>query len=1034
MATRSLGGIDIKFMADTSAAIAAMQALRAEVREVANAFKKASSDIARNTTKMADSVQRSFQKQAEAARNAQQAYDKQTQKMLSDANKMFGPTKSLGARAATALGQDPRLGLSVSQIRALDKAITDSGRTRAAAEVKYQKDVAKAAKERYDRTRQMAREGDKEWIGTTKMSQRMADAAQPRLGLSDAQRRAAEAGFTRMPFDEVLRHARAFGEGFTEYVTAPIMQFARESVAAFELFDQKMTESTSIMEVTTSQVAALREQAIQLSYQGPQSASTLAEGYYFLASAGYSAAQSLELLPAIQKFATAGAFNLAEAVTFASDAHRALGLAEKDEVKNRNNLVKVTDVLVKANSLVNANVRQLSIALTTQAAASLRTFHKSIEEGVAVLAAFAEQGVKAHIAGTTLSRVLRLLNQSALKNADTHARLGFHVFDAQGKMRNLADIVQNLEHILGPMNDEMRASTLAALGFEARIQQAILPLIGMSQKIREYEAVLKSAGGATENVSNKQMKSFHNQMQMVGNQITSLKIKVGELLAPTVLFFGKIIGDLAEALRSAHPALQTVLITFAGLLTIIGPVTVGLAALVLGWRYLVTLLPAGTVQMKLATAAATAFKFALIGIGVAIAGGTLVALANMVSGTADLNKELERSKELSTEVRDNYATMMRKTISTTSDQGDPTKRRGELKALQQGMEREAAGLLARREAVKKTLLADLTLENLAAARVEIEDLTKRYETMKEMIKLVGEELKKSGKAAEVLKQQTPDIIKDLEEQRDLFGLKGPALDVAKAKRKGGLPPEFEAMAADLVKALEVKEAQKDLKEDLEKTTQELRKQAETFGMTSEEAKVYELRMKGVKEVQLKELQALAANVKKKEEHKKLMDEAKKITEDSRTPLQKFNERMVELNKMFGMGMITKPIFLQAVEKAKNEFNEAATSAKKAKEEILKLDQVLFGSTEARARVEAFRDQYGMAARMGMTPDGKAAQLTLPPQLAGPVQPGKGGFDVKARQAVEDHDRTMTVELLKQAVKLLTAIKDKPEQRVRAAGL
>src|SRR5690606_21262168 len=112
-------------------------------------------------------------------------------------------------------------------------------------------------------------------------------------------------------------------------------------------------------------------------------------------------------LKPMQDFATAGAFDLALATDLATDAQSALGMTSKDVAKDQENLIRVTDVLVKANTLANANVQQFSEAITNDAGAALKAFGKDIEEGAAILAAYADQGTKGQVAGSNLSRVMR---------------------------------------------------------------------------------------------------------------------------------------------------------------------------------------------------------------------------------------------------------------------------------------------------------------------------------------------------------------------------------------------------------------------------------------------------------------------------------------------------------------------------------------------------------------------------------------------------------------------------------------------------
>ncbi|MHC4867728.1 MAG: phage tail tape measure protein, partial [Planctomycetota bacterium] len=121
-----------------------------------------------------------------------------------------------------------------------------------------------------------------------------------------------------------------------------------------------------------------------------------------------------------------------------------------------------------------------SEALTNKAGAALKIVGKDIEEGVAVLAAFADQGLKGAEAGTALNIVMRDMQTKALQNTRAFKQFNVSVFDAYGKMRNMADILRDIE----------------------------LALIGLSDAIRQYETALKSAADTTVEVADKQLTPF----------------------------------------------------------------------------------------------------------------------------------------------------------------------------------------------------------------------------------------------------------------------------------------------------------------------------------------------------------------------------------------------------------------------------------------------------------------------------------------------------------------------------------------------
>lgn len=288
-------------------------------------------------------------------------------------------------------------------------------------------------------------------------------------------------------------------------------------------------------------------------------ATAAAESFFFLASAGLSAEQSIAALPAVAEFAKAGMFSMALATDLATDAQSALGLTVDNTSQNLENLTRVTDVLVKANTLANATVEQFSTALTNEAGAALKTFGKDIEEGVAVLAAFADQGVKGQVAGTGLSRILRLMSSAAIKNATAYEDLGIEVFNQAGEMNNLADIIDDLTVALGGMSDEQRTASLEALGFQARVQGVIQPLLGTADAIREYEVQLRTAGGTTQDVAERQMQAPFERLGRSVEAFKNIAIDAGsnilEILIPAMELAAENADLLADAILSVTVAL-----------------------------------------------------------------------------------------------------------------------------------------------------------------------------------------------------------------------------------------------------------------------------------------------------------------------------------------------------------------------------------------------------------------------------------------------------------------------------------------------
>ena len=378
-----------------------------------------------------------------------------------------------------------------------------------------------------------------------------------------------------------------------------ITAFSGLSLKSFAGFDDALTQSLAIMEDVSDAIRKdMAKAAKDVALTTRFSAKDAAASYFFLASAGLDAKQSIEALPQVAQFAQAGMFDMARATDLLTDAQSALGLTVKDDVAaNMRNMVRVSDTLVAANQKANATVQQFSEALTNRAGAALRALGKDVEEGVAVLAAYADQGEKGQRAGEQLNIVLRDLQKSALDNRSAFDQAGVTVFDASGEMANLGEIIGDLEDHLAGLSDEQKRVALTTLGFQERSLSSLVTLMGTSDAIRDYEAALRDATGTTQSVAEKQLQSLAAQFDLLKSHVEVAMINIGGAIAPLVeTLFGPLraalswVSGLFESNnRFARIAAQGVAILGGGLVVLSG-VLFGTALAVKGYAFALTTL------------------------------------------------------------------------------------------------------------------------------------------------------------------------------------------------------------------------------------------------------------------------------------------------------------------------------------------------------------------------------------------------------------------------------------------------------------
>jgi len=420
---------------------------------------------------------------------------------------------------------------------------------------------------------------------------------------------------------------RAVGESFvsvgkkmTMFVTGPLAAVGAVGVKSFSDFNEAMTKSTSIMSGVTDDLRKNMENVAKgISKESITAPKALAESYFFLASAGLSAEQSMGALAAVEKFAVAGAFDMALATDLLTDSQMALGLASKDTEENLENLIKVSDALALANIQSNASMQQFAEALTADAAISARQFGMELETTMAVLNSYAAQGKKGAEAGNMLGRATRLLKAAFADNTKVFEKMNIEVVNSEGNYANIIDIVADMETAFDGMSDSVRSASLDQLGFAALAQKSILPLIGLSDQMKIWEAEQRLAGGTTERIANKQMKAFINQLKIVKNQITIAAGAIGEILAPAILTLAKIVGGLVSWFNDMGKATKFVIVSFGVLVGAVGPALLIFGKFILVVDLLTTAIKANAVVTALSTIKITSWT-------TAVAVGDLVAL------------------------------------------------------------------------------------------------------------------------------------------------------------------------------------------------------------------------------------------------------------------------------------------------------------------------------------------------------------------------------------------------------------------------
>jgi len=319
----------------------------------------------------------------------------------------------------------------------------------------------------------------------------------------------------------------------------------KETVGTMLNFQEEMANSTAIFgDLTTEQYNKMSYAALKASGQVRLSQDEIAKGYFYLGSAGKNFTTSLREIDDVARFATAGRFDLATATEKLADIQNVFSLTSKNVIEDEKGMVRVSDVLSRANKQAQASVLQFADALTNNLGAEFRAVGKSIEEATAFVAAFAKVGEKGEKAGTRGAIVMRDLQTKAIQNRQAFKDAGIAVYGYNGQMRHMWEILKDIENAFGKLTPEMRRAQLLQLGFTTKSVGAITQIIGLSGAMKEYYKDLKNASGFTQELADKNMNSLNAQFDRLKNNLVSA----------ATLFVG--LGNDVDGLKSANDRLN----------------------------------------------------------------------------------------------------------------------------------------------------------------------------------------------------------------------------------------------------------------------------------------------------------------------------------------------------------------------------------------------------------------------------------------------------------------------------------------------
>ena len=526
------------------------------------------------------------------------------------ANRIKGITVEIGGdttKLQTALkGVNSSIRDTQSQLRDVEKLLKlDPGNTELLAQKHRLLGEAVAGTKEKLETLKTAAEQANTALANGEISQDQYDALQREIietenNLRDLERQAGQSAVALQKIAATGEKLKTVGDNISAAgqkllpVTAGVTALGTAAVSTAANFESSMSQVQATMGITKDAMSTVNGESVntmdtlsalakKMGSETAFSASECAEALNYLALAGYDTQQMCDTLPTVLNLAAAGGIDLAAASDMVTDAMSALGMGV-DEAGT------MVDQMAKTASTTNTSVAQLGEGILT-IGATAKTVKGGTAELNTALGILANNGIKGAEGGTHLRNVILSLQNPTDKAAACMEQLGLDVYDSEGNMRSLNDILGDLNTSMDGMTAAEKSNIIGQIFNKTDLSSVNALLANTGTTWDDLQQSITDSGGAAQQMADTQLDNLQGQLTILKSALEGLAISFGELLLPAIKTIVGWVQKFVDWLNGMDEGTKKVITTVALLAAALGPVLIVVGKVVSAVGTIMTIVP-----------------------------------------------------------------------------------------------------------------------------------------------------------------------------------------------------------------------------------------------------------------------------------------------------------------------------------------------------------------------------------------------------------------------------------------------------------
>ncbi|PFQ42772.1 phage tail tape measure protein [Bacillus cereus] len=383
---------------------------------------------------------------------------------------------------------------------------------------------------------------------------------------------------------EVGKNVSDVGKDMSMKVTAPIagaMGYAAKEASKFQHEMADIRKEVNATGLTSQQVndvmSRMWDSSLANSQQFGVSTEKINEGLLVLVKDGYTAEEAMRIMTVSLHTARGANEDLAKTVDGLGSAYEATGQKTNNAEQNIAGINKMADIFAYTANHTKASVHSL-----TESMSIIGPTANAAGQDLAVTASavgmLQSNGIEASVAARALKSGFVNLAKPTKAMSKAMAKMGFDAYDANGKMKQLPQVMDELEHSLQGMTQEQQNATLATIfGKEHLASWQILVHSG-GEKLKKMADDARGATGEVKHLSEQMENTPENKFKELQQTLHTLAVQFGTEILPALMPVVEKLKELMDWISKLDPETKKTIVVIAALAAAIGPILIVIGA------------------------------------------------------------------------------------------------------------------------------------------------------------------------------------------------------------------------------------------------------------------------------------------------------------------------------------------------------------------------------------------------------------------------------------------------------------------------